>query len=192
MDSFYINLAKDVFPRAKVVMDHYHVIAWGLKLMNELRTLLQSIEKRSFQVKKELMKPMHKLTPEERKKLQPCFEAMPDVKRAWILVHELRKVYYQRNWIEAHSQLRKTIWLCEQSQIEQMRDLAKTLRRRKVEILNYYISRASNAKTEALHARFETMKRLHCGIRNVERFAKRLMFSLLPFSILSHLFAQSV
>lgn len=192
MDPFYINLAKEVFPRARIVMDHYHIIAWALKLMNELRTMLQSVERKKFQVKKELMKPIHKLTDVEFKKLQPCFEAMPDVKRAWRIVHELRKVYYQKNWKKAHSQLRKVIWWCEQSDIEQMQDLAKTLKRRKAEILNYYISKTSNAKTEALHARFETMKRLHCGIRNVERFAKRLMFCLLPFSILTEVFTQSV
>ena len=192
MDVFYINLAKEVFPNAKIVIDHYHVIAWGLKLTNELRTMLQILERKKFQVKPLIMKPAHKLTDLEYKKLQPCFEAFPDVKRAWKIIHELRKVYWQKNWRKAHSQIRKVIWLCEQSQIEQMQDLAKTLRRRKAEILNYYISKASNAKTEALHARFETMKRLHCGIRNVDRFAKRLMFCLLPFSILTDLFARSV
>lgn len=192
MDPFYINLSKEVFPRARIVMDHYHVIAWGVKLMNEFRTMLQSLSGKKFQVKPLLMKPTHKLTDAELKKLRKCFEAFPDVKRAWKIIHQLRKVYWQRDWKKAHSQLRKTIWLCEQSGIEQMEDLAKTLKKRKVEILNYYVSKTSNAKTEALHARFETMKRLHCGIRNVERFAKRLMFCLLPFPILAHLFAQSV
>jgi transposase len=192
MDPFYINLAKEVFPNAKIVMDHYHVIAWGLKLMNELRTMLQSTERKKFQVKPILMKSIHKLTDAEFNKLKPCFEAFPDVKRAWKIIHQLRKVYWQKDWRKAHSQLRKVIWLCHQSEIAEMQDLAKTLKRRKAEILNYYLARTSNAKTEALHARFETMKRLHCGIRNVERFAKRLMFCLLPFSILSELFTQSV
>ncbi len=192
MDMFYINLAKEVFPKTRIVMDHYHVIAWGLKLMNELRTSLQSVHKKKFLVSPILMKPIHKLTDDEFKKLQPCFETYPDVKRAWKIIHELRKVYWQKDHRKAHSQLRKVIWLCEQSVIREMEDLAKTLKRRKAEILNYYISGASNAKTEALHARFETMKRLHCGIRNVERFAKRLMFCLLPFSVLTELFTQSV
>ena len=172
--------------------DHYHVIAWGLRLMDELRTMIQSIERKKFQVKPLLMKSSHKLTDAEFERLQPCFEAFPDVKIAWQIIHQLRKVYWQKDWKKAHSQIRKVIWLCEQSQIEQMVNLGKTLKRRKTEILNYYISKASNAKTEALHARFETMKRLHCGIRNVERFAKRLMFCLLPFSILTELFTQSV
>lgn len=192
MDPFYINLAKEVFPNAKIVTDHYHVIAWGLLQLNDLRTLLQTLSGKKFRIKQIIMKPAHKLSDEELKKLRKCFEAFPEVKIAWKIIHELRKIYWQKDWKKAHSQLRKVIWLCEQSEIEQMKDLAKTLKKRKAEILNYYISRTTNAKTEALHARFETMKRLHCGIRNVDRFAKRLMFCLLPFSILSEFFAQTV
>jgi len=192
MDDFYINAAREVFPRARIVLDHYHIIAWGLHQMNVIRTTLQTVSGKKFPVQLILMRPAHLLTKEEMKKLQPCFKAFPEVKVAWMIVHELRKVYWQRDWRKAHSQLRKTVWFCEQSGIPEMEDLAKTLKRRKVEILNYYISKTSNAKTEALHARFETMKRLHCGIRNVERFAKRLMFCLLPFSVLTELFTQSV
>jgi len=192
MDDFYINVAKECFPKAKIVMDHYHVIAWGLHLMQDVRTTLQTIHRKKFEVKHVLQKPANQLTAKEFEKLQPCFEAFPEVKVAWKIIHQLRKVYWQENWKKAESQLRKTIWWCEQSCIPEMKDLAKTLKRRKEHILNYYISKTTNAMTEALHSRFETMKRLHCGIRNVERFAKRLMFCLLPFSILTEIFTQRV
>ena len=192
MDNFYINVGKECFPKANIVMDHYHVVAWGLKLMNSVRTTLQAIHGKKFEIKKLLQKPANQLTKEEFKKLEPCFEAFPEVKVAWKIIHQLRKIYWQKDWKKAESQLRKTIWWCEQSQINEMEDLAKTLKRRKKYILNYYISKTTNAKIEALHSRFETMKRLHCGIRNVERFSKRLMFSLLPFSILTNIFTQTV
>jgi transposase len=192
MDNFYINAAKECFPNAKIVIDHYHMIAWGLKFMNSLRTTLQVVYGKKFDVKKIMMKPAYQLTEEEYQKLQPCFEAFPEVKVAWKIIHQLRKIYWQKDWKKAESQLRKVIWLCEQSYIDEMKDLAKTLKRRKEHILNYYISKTTNAVTEALHSRFETMKRQHCGIRNVERFAKRLMFSLLPFAILADIFTQTV
>lgn len=192
MDDFYINTARECFPNAKIVIDHYHVVAWGLFLMQSLRTTLQTIHRKKFDVKKILQKSAYQLTEKEFQRLRPCFEAFPEVKTAWKIIHQLRKIYHKKNWKKAESQLRKTIWLCEQSRISEMRDLAKTLRRRKEYILNYYISKTTNAMTEALHSRFETMKRLHCGIRNVDRFAKRLMFCLLPFSIIVQIFAQRV
>ena len=192
MDNFYINAAKECFPHAKIVIDHYHVVAWGIKLMQSVRTTLQIIHRKKFEVKRILQKSANRLTDEEFEKLKPCFAAFPDVKKSWKIIHQLRKIYLQKDWKKAESQLRKVIWLCEQSYIDEMNDLAKTLKRRKEHILNYYISKTTNAKTEALHSRFETVKRQHCGIRNVERFAKRLMFSLLPFAILTDIFAQSV
>lgn len=190
MDTFYINLAKECFPKAKVVIDHYHVIQWGVKKMDELRLLLQNIHKQKFPVKHIIQKPIYQLTKNEVKKLELCFEAFPDLKRAWKIVHQLREIYRQKNWRTGFSQLRKVIWLCEQSEIEQMKDLARTLRRRKYEILNYYISKTTNAVTEALHNRFETIKRNHCGIKNVERFAKRLMFCILPFVTIAEFFTH--
>ena len=192
MDNFYINIAKECFPNAKIVIDHYHVITWGLRLMQSVRTTLQIIHRKNFDVKKLLQKPANQLTDDEFKKLQPCFEAFPEVKVAWKIIHQLRKIYWQKNWKKAESQLRKVVWLCEQSCIDEMKDLAKTLKRRKEHILNYYISKTTNAKTEALHSRFEMLKRQHYGIRNIERFSKRLMFCLLPFSILTDIFAQTV
>ena len=192
MDNFYINIAKECFPNAKIVIDHYHVITWGLRLMQSVRTTLQIIHRKNFDVKKLLQKPSNQLTDDEFKKLQPCFEAFPEVKVAWKIIHQLRKIYWQKNWKKAESQLRKVVWLCEQSCIDEMKDLAKTLKRRKEHILNYYISKTTNAKIEALHSRFEMLKRQHYGIRNIERFSKRLMFCLLPFSILTDIFAQTV
>ena len=190
MDSFYINVAREVFPNACVVIDHYHVIAWGLHLLEELRRNLQVIHRKKFEVRHLLMKPAHKLIEEEYKKLQPCFEAFPEVKRAWKIIQQLRRVYWRATWKQACSELRKTIWYCHQSMIPEMENLAKTLKRRKQEILNYTISKTTNAFTEGSHTRFELIKRHHCGIRNIERFAKRLMFCFMPFTIIAQIFAQ--
>jgi len=192
MDPFYIEVAKSVFPNAIIVIDHYHVIAWALHLLLALRSSLQTVHKKKFEVRHLLMKPAQHLTEDEFRKLQPCFEAFPEVKRAWKIVHQLRRVYWQQDWKKACSELRKTIWYCDQSEIPEMQSLAKTLRRRKYGILNYYRSKTTNAFTEGSHTRFELIKRDHCGIRNIERFAKRLMFCLLPFTIITQIFAQRV
>jgi len=82
MDTFYLGLAREIFPKAHIVIDHYHVIAWGVKLLNEIRTSLQVVHRKKFDVKHLLSKPSHKLSPTELSKLQSCFEAFPEVKRA--------------------------------------------------------------------------------------------------------------
>lgn len=193
MDPFYINTARIIFPHAHIVIDHYHVIKWGLLKLDSIRRILQTIHKKNMsQIKHILCKPSFQLEEKEFLKLKDWFDIFPELKAAWKIIHQLRKIYYQKNWRKAYSQIRKVIWLCNKSGIKEMEELARSLIRWKYEILNFYISRTTNAKTEALHSRFETIKRLHCGIRNVDRFAKRLMFCLLPFSFISQLFAQTV
>ena len=193
MDPFYINIGKECFPKAHIVIDHYHVIQWGLQKLDRVRCILQTVHKKNMMnIKHILLKSNFQLKEEEFLKLKGWFEKFPELKTAWKIIHQFRKIYWQKNWKQAYSQLRKVIWLCNQSKISDMEDLAKTLMRWKFEILNYYISKTTNAKTEALHNRFETIKRLHCGVRNIKRFSKRLMFCTLPFSIISYIFAQTV
>lgn len=190
MDTFYLGIARDCFPSAHVVIDHFHVLQYAFKLTDELRSSLQAMHKRKFAVRQIMRKPTQLLREDERKKLNECFDCYPDLKKAWLITREVRKIYKKRNWKEACSQLRKTIWYCNQSGVPEMKALGKTLKRWKEEILNYYISKTTNAYTEGIHTKFELIKRQHCGIRNVERFAKRLMFCMLPFSIITHFFAQ--
>ena len=190
MDPFYVNLLRDVFPKANPVIDHYHVIACGNKHLDDMRRMLQTMSGKKFKVKQLLYKASHKLTEKEIAKLNDCFAAFPDLKRAWKIIHQLRKIYWQDNWKKADSQLRKVIWYCEQSCIDEMSVLGKTLKRWRYSILNWYISNTTNAYTEGIHRSFELIKRQHCGVQNLERFAKRLMFGMMPFTIITEMFAQ--
>jgi transposase len=191
MDTFYLGIAKECFSEAHIVVDPFHVVQRAFQLTDELRNSLQAVNKKKFAVKQIMRRPPHRLKEDEWKKLGECFDCYPDLKRAWLIAQEVRKIYRKKDWREGCSQLRKTIWYCKQSGIPEMEAMGKTLNRWRAEILNYYISKTTNAYTEGIHTRFELIKRQHCGIRNVERFAKRLMFYMLPFSIITQIFAQS-
>lgn len=182
MDKFYISLVQVCFPNARLVVDHFHVIQWAIQLIDEQRRIVQQVNSQSFPIKQLIGRPPKKLTKTELSKLEANFATCPELKRSWLILQELRKIYHQKNWKKADSQLRKVIWLCEQSYIPEMKKLAGTLRNHRERILNYYISKLTNAYTEGIHNRFETIRRDHCGIDNIERFSKRLLFCFLPFS----------
>ncbi len=180
MDSFYINTAKYCFPKAHIVIDHYHVIALALRKLDELRLLIQSTSDIKLP-KRILHKHRHKLSEKDKFKLDECLKENPEIRSMWIIIQELRKVYRKKNWKAGDSQFRWVLKLCKDSCLTEANELAKTLKRWRPNILNYYISRTTNAFTEGTHTKFEMIKRQHCGIRNVERFAKRLIFCTLPF-----------
>jgi len=193
MDSFYINTAKECFLKAHIVIDHYHVVSHALRALDSFRLLIQRTDKIKLPLsKKALHKTYYELTELETQKLKECFQMSDDFRKMWLIVNEIRKIYHQSNWKQANSQFRFVLKLCRDSNLPQANDLAKTLTRWREEILNYYISKTTNAFTEGTHTKFERIKRNHCGIKNVERFAKRLIFCALPFSTITDIFAQFV
>ncbi len=192
MDKFYISLVQVCFPNARLVVDHFHVIQWAIQLIDEQRRIVQQLSKQKFPIKQIIGRLPKKLTKEECTKLEATFSTCPELKSSWLILQELRKIYWQKNWQKGDSQLRKVIWLCEQSCIPEMKKLAGTLRNHRERILNYYISKLTNAYTEGVHNRFETIRRDHCGIDNIERFCKRLLFCFLPFSTILEYFLPQI
>lgn len=180
MSDVPIAIIRKYFPRARLVIDKFHVIQNAIKLMDQHRYITQQLEKVKIPIKHELSKATHNLKQEEYDKIKPYLDQHPTLKCFWKTLHQLRKAYWQTDHKKARSQLRYVIWLCEQNGISEMETLAKTLRKWSPEILNYYISKTTNAYTEGVHTRFELIKRNHFGIRNMERFAKRILFCMAP------------
>lgn len=190
MDRFFVAVIRECFPNAKIVIDHFHVIQWGIHQIKEQKKIIQEVKKEKYPINQLLMVPAHKLTEDEFVKLNDCFKKVPKLKKSWKILHQLRKVYWQDNCKLAHKQLCHTIRLAKRSDIWEMKELAKTLERWFVEILNYYISKTTNAYTEGVHNHFERIKRNHFGIRNIDRFCKRLLFCLVPISIFAQIITQ--
>ena len=190
MDSFFPAIIKECFPNAKIVIDHFHVIQWAVHLLKEEKKVFQEVNNEKYKINQLLMIPTHKLTDIEFKKLEKVFKEIPELKKDWKIIHQLRTVYWKNNRDDAEIQLNYTTKLCNKSKSRYMRDLAKTLTRWHEEILNYYISKTTNAYTEGIHNHFERIKRNHFGIRNIERFCKRLLFCTMPMAIFTDLLAQ--
>ena len=190
MDRFFVAVIRECFPNAKIVIDHFHVIQWGIHQIKEQKKIIQDVTKEKYRINQLLMVPAHKLSEEDFEKLNKCFKKAPKLKESWKILHQLRKVYWQDNCKMAHKQLCHTIRLAKRSEIWEMSDLAKTLENWFVEILNYYISKITNAYTKGIHTHFESIKRNHFGIRNIDRFCKRLLFCLMPITVFTEYIAQ--
>lgn len=190
MDSFFPAIIKECFPNAKIVIDHFHVIKWGVYLLKEEKKLFQEINNEKYKINQYLMIASHKLTNAQYQKLNKVFDKVPELKNGWKIIHQLRKIYWQDSRAKAEIQLNHVVNLCKKSDSKYMKDLSKTLIKWTEEILNYYISKSTNAYTEGIHNHFERIKRNHFGIKNIERFCKRLLFCLMPMQIFLDYLAQ--
>lgn len=190
MDTFFLKVIRICFPNAKIVVDHFHIIQWALKLIKDQKTVWQEIKKNKYPINRLLAVPIHKLKKKEFDILNNCFKEIPELKESWKILHQLRSVYWQDSFKEGYYRLNQVIRLCNRSGIIEMKELARTLERWKEEILNYYLSKTTNAYTEGIHNHFERIKRNHFGVRNINRFCKRLLFCLIPWSVFVEIFVQ--
>ncbi len=190
MDSFFPAIIKECFLNAKTVIDHFHVIKWGVYLLKEEKKLFQEINNEKYRIDQYLMIASHRLTDDQYQKLNKVFDKVLELKNSWKIIHQLRKIYWQDNRAKAEIQLNHVVALCRKSESKYMKDLSKTLIRWSEEILNYYISKTTNAYTEGIHNHFERIERNHFGIRNIKRFCKRLLFCLMPMQIFLDYLAQ--
>lgn len=97
MNSHFREVAKTCFPKAAVVADRYHVIRqvyWAMERVrkNEQNKLSERFRKYFKKSRYLLMKPMEKLSDEERNKLALMFEIAPRLADAYRLKNEFLKV----------------------------------------------------------------------------------------------------
>lgn len=193
MDKFMKSVAVKCFPKAKIVIDRFHVVQYCIRALDKYRRRKQRMENINLMPAKQLLaKPYHKLEDLEKVKLSLCFLEYPDLKDGYKIITNLRKVYTLETRQQAVNQLDYVIDLCKQSQIPDMIEFRDTLLRWHDEILNYHLSRITNAFTEGIHNRFECIKRNQYGVRNYQRFVKRLMYIFIPASLFTDLLSKVV
>ena len=123
MDSFFSAIIKECFPNAKIVIDHFHVIQWGVYLLKEVKNVFQEVNNEKYRINQYLMILSHKLKDTEYQKLKKVFDKVPELKSSWKIIHQLRKVYWKDNREDAEKQLKHVIKLCKESESKYMKDL---------------------------------------------------------------------
>ena len=91
-------------PRAKIIVDRFHVMQLAGKALNNCQKRLKSKEKLKS-ITKLLFLPQEKLKPEEEERLKGVFTEAPELRKAYRLYHFLRCWYKQDNLDKARKLL---------------------------------------------------------------------------------------
>jgi len=98
--------------------------------------------------------------------------------RAWALKETLRMLwtYKRRGWAIRH--WKRWYYWATHSKLEPVVKVAKMLQRRLKNVMTYFTHRITNAGSEGMNSRIETLWKQGCGFRNVERFKIVILFHL--------------
>jgi len=184
MTNKHYRLLNRYFPEARLVIDHYHVIACSLMHLQRLRTTLQAARHLPIPIKQELNKNREDLTEREKAKLNRYFNFFPELYETYLVKEKIRQLYRTVKYEEAQEKFASLVAELKETKEPELKELRRTLLNWQEEILNYFVYRITNAYTEGLHTKCKLIKRKSFGFRNVETYVRKLILGLLPFIML--------
>jgi transposase len=166
--------------QAKIVVDKFHLIRHINEAPDKVRSRLQGGNRKDkrrdlFKRRYTLLKGAEKLNNWERAKLGELFSAYPELREAWLLKESFRGWYQtpERSQAEGKLVLLEEKIAC--SSLPEFKELLRTFRNWREEILNYFDYRITNGFVEGKNNRIKTIKRIAYGYRNMANFRLRIL-----------------
>ena len=182
---------KILFPNAKFVMDHFHVIAYLNRLIAEEYRFLTKYGNLSKKDKLKLpcrgkgmgiVRLLYRGSDSWNNynflKIKTVFEIMPRVAELWYAKEEVRSIYRE---CKSKNEARER-W---QFVLSLMPDVARnTLTEKLEEILNYFDNKTTTGFTEGVHTKVKLLKRISYGLKNPQVYVEKLEFGFVKPELL--------
>lgn len=167
----YRQAVRMVLPDAAVVADKFHVIALAGRALQEVH----GETRRPGNAAWLLQRGIERLREAEKHQLAGVLRQDPRLTTAWTLKEELRALYRAPTMAAADRALAAWIEAAASSDLAPFERTAKTLRRWRDEVLNYWCYPITNAVVEGKHNRVKVLKRRAYGYRNDRTFQYRIL-----------------
>jgi len=174
--------AEAVFPEARVVVDHFHVVADSNKRMDEARRIEQDADrKRKVKIPKKIfLIGREKLSEEKRHKVDGLLDKYPSLNGFYWTKEKIRELYRQESREGATKLLNNIIFNLKSSDDGELIRWANTLKHWREPILNYFDNRTTNGFTEGCNTKIKMLKRVSYGLRNVEVYWRKMLLGFVP------------
>ena len=172
MSDAYKKGTVDCFPKAKSVIDKFHVKKMLLDALNTVRMQEQGKQKcmRRDAGRKLLMIPQGRMSEQQLARLTTLSKDYPKTGRAFRMVQNLDTVYAATDLNAAKILFMKLCSWLKRSRLEPMKKVADSLRAHEQDILNYFLCRLTNAMSEGFNGIIQAAKRKARGFATYEGY----------------------
>jgi transposase len=176
------KVAEALFPEARVVVDHFHVIAESNRKMDEARKIEQDVQrKRHIKIPKKIfLVARDRLSADDKIKVDELLDRYPTLKGFYWTKEKMRELYQQNSMEEAAKLLDNIIFNLRSSDDGELIRWANSLRHWRVPILNYFANRTTNGFTEGCNTKIKMLKRISYGLRNAEVYWRKMLLGFVP------------
>jgi len=195
---------KACFPNAQIVTDRFHVVKLVLDSVQHLRVKLRwkAIDQENEAIKEAksngkrfkpkefengdtlkqllarsryiLAKKEKNWTENQKQRAIILFQEFPELKKAYEHCMQLRNVYENTSKVRAEIQLNKWIEKTTELKIEQFYTAANSINYNKVNILNFFNNRSTNASAESFNSKIKLFRANLRGVSDLKFFLFRL------------------
>ncbi len=183
MSKSYCGAVLEALPKAKPVIDRFHISQLFHKLVDDARKHIQNKIRKDegdkdkvFGIRWSLLKNFEDLEDKEINRLFEVCNEYPKLGECFSLKEEFRKFFDITQKDEALAFIDYFKEQVRESQIPELQSFTKTLDRWLPQILNYYDCKISNGPTEGFNHKVKNIKRRAFGFRNDKNFEIRVKF----------------
>lgn len=176
------KVSEELFPKAKVVVDHFHVIADSNRRMDEARKIEQDVlRKKKIKIPRKIfLVGEEKLNEEQRSKIAELLISYPSLRAFYWAKEKIRELYRQETREEAARLLNLIILNLRSEDDGELIRWGNTLRRWREPILNYFDNGTTNGFTEGCNTKIKMLKRVSYGLRNVDVYCRKMLLGFVP------------
>ena len=168
------SFARTMFPNAILIADKFHI----LKLLSGAiikyqKEIVGRTRKNPF--KKMLLKTSHKLKPHERTVLRSILHFYPHLRAIYMAKESIHRIFRTKGLKRVQRSLTSlTDWLATVN-VPELQTFRRTLLSWRKEILNYFMVKITNARTEGYNRKAKLIQRNAYGYKKFENYRLRLL-----------------
>lgn len=170
----YKYFVKDFFPNAKIIADKFHVLRLLNPAINRRRIGITG-DKRTLGIRRLLLRNGYKLDYFTKKEIWKWLEDYPELKEVYYYKEALHRLYRCRGYLKARGALIRLLDEMALSKIKEIQTLRRTLQKWFNEVLLYFNTRLTNARTEAFNNHAKLIQRKAYGFKSFGNYRLRLL-----------------
>lgn len=180
MNSQFRGAVEICFPKAKIVIDRYHVTRQAIWAMENVRKaeqkkLSQAWRKYCKHSRRLLFKPGDKLTNEEKEKVRIILGLSTRLEIAYDLKNSFLAFMHSPDSETGKKALADWLYYAENSGLPEFKACITAMHNWSEYILNAFDCPYSNGFTEGCNNKIKVLKRVCFGVRNFNRFRNRIL-----------------
>ena len=174
MSDSYRSFVKEFFPNAEMIADKFHVLRLLTPAINKARVQITG-DKRKLPLRWLLLSPLYKIKYFERSAIDQWLKDYPELRELYWAREMLFTFYRTKGKDRAKRALTRLTDHLARSKTKSIQRLRRTLVSWRKEIVNYFETRLTNARTEGFNNVAKLVQKRAYGYKSFENYRLRLL-----------------